>query len=515
MWTGALSGVELKNTGYFFVSMFAGLQCEIRRCYIHDAYGFPAQWDGDGVMMNYGTSWCRIEDNIGDRTNYLVLTQRSSANAILYNHFWESGQFAADANMQHALSCNHLQHCVMNLWEGNIAEQITNDGYHGTTSHQVIFRNNFHGDHPSVTGMRKMVDLCRGSYYHSALGNVLGSSSWEPSFYSQTGEPGNDETATIYRLGYPNGGNNDLYGGPTWIGYPAVYPDSTVTSTLIRHANYDYYNNAVVWGDADHTIEDSLIYSSKPDYFGELNWPPIGPDVSGYVQQTPAKWRWDTYVVSNDLDDLFADSPSNPTGFTKEHTAFLTISTNEVARLYVDIPKQRVVANSPATYTIRVEAWNDFVGNITLDMTGLPAGATDTYGTNPIAYNGTTTVTVATTGVSAGTYPLHITGTSAGGDVASVKVILEIVSSADFDLKIPIRRIRAKQGDNAVFTIKADSISGYTDNIDLSVSGVPSGATPTFADDPLAYNGTTTLTIATGAAAVGTHEIVITGEGPV
>jgi len=61
--------------------------------------------------------------------------------------------------------------------------------------------------------------------------------------------------------------------------------------------------------------------------------------------------------------------------------------------------------------------------------------------------------------------------------VGSVRVILDIVASADADIKVPFRHVRAKQGDNAVFTIEADPIGGYTGDADLSVSGVPTGAT--------------------------------------
>jgi hypothetical protein len=86
-------------------------------------------------------------------------------------------------------------------------------------------------------------------------------------------------------------------------------PDADVAATMIRHGNYDYYHNSVVWdGDiASQTIPASLIYTSKPGYFGALQWPPIGPDVAGHVNNIPAKARWDTYLVSGNLADLFRD----------------------------------------------------------------------------------------------------------------------------------------------------------------------------------------------------------------
>ena len=223
-----------------------------------------------------------------------------------------------------------------------------------------------------------------------------------------------------------------------------------------------------------------------------------------------------TIVLRGVAPDIGADEHEAgvPLGFIHRQEVHLTVSANEVAKLGVDMPKKRAVTGGSVVYTVHAEPWNDFTGNITLDISGLPANATDSYSVNPITETGTSSVTVTTTGVALGTHKMYITGTSAGGDVASVTVILEIVAAADADLKVPIKYIRAKQGDNAVFTVEADALSGYTSDTDLSVAGVPSGATSAFGDASLAYNASTSMTIDTGTAAVGTYKLVITGEGP-
>jgi hypothetical protein len=50
-----------------------------------------------------------------------------------------------------------------------------------------------------------------------------------------------------------------------------------------------------------------MFYSSKPAYFGSLQWPPIGPDVAGLVTDSPARARWNAYSTSGNLDILFVD----------------------------------------------------------------------------------------------------------------------------------------------------------------------------------------------------------------
>ena len=202
------------------------------------------------------------------------------------------------------MNSSHGAHPIMSLWEGNMAEQFQADGYHGSSSHQTLFRNQIHGLNPVNTQNRKMIDLCRANYYFNVVGNVLGDSSWTPTAYEQSGSM----EGVIYRLGYPNMGNDDYVAAVPWPSiYGLIYPDARVKSTLLRHGNYDYYNHATVWDPAisTRTIPDSLIYSSKPSYFGSLPWPPIGPDVPGYVSDIPAKTRWNAYAISGSLKDLF------------------------------------------------------------------------------------------------------------------------------------------------------------------------------------------------------------------
>lgn len=294
-----VSGAE--QAGLYF---WSSSQCEIRRCYIHDSYGFPSQADGYSILMQYGNSCFRVEDNITYQTAMMVMNG-SSANYVGYNYCWANSRAGATW-VQPAIDCNHGAHGLMNLFEGNIGSRFQNDGYHGSGSHNTLFRNCFNGLHPSFTMERQIVDLVRGSYYHNVVGNIIGDASWNPTAYEMTGNPGHTESY-IYQLGYPNADNSSYTPSTTWTGWTDALPDAAVESTLIRHGNYDYYTDSQYeWADADHDIADSLFYGSKPDYFGALAWPPIDP-FTPTAGDTPAKARWDAYLVSDDIDDLFAD----------------------------------------------------------------------------------------------------------------------------------------------------------------------------------------------------------------
>jgi hypothetical protein len=188
------------------------------------------------------------------------------------------------------------------------------DGYHGSLSHSTLFRNWFSGQHVEAnrTGNIKLVDLGRFTYYHNVVGNVLGFPGWPRTTigqYEMTGTPGYTEQAVIYRLGYPNPGNNDYNPSNLPSNAEEGGLDPKVKSTLLRHGNYDYQNQATLWdsGISIQTLPISYIYSSKPVWFGAVAWPAIGPDITGgqnadgYVNKIPAQVCYEQGQMPNCL----------------------------------------------------------------------------------------------------------------------------------------------------------------------------------------------------------------------
>ncbi len=65
---------------------------------------------------------------------------------------------------------------------------------------------------------------------------------------------------------------------------------------------------------------------------------------------------------------------------------------------------------------------------------------------------------------------------------------------------------------DAVYAVDVGSVLGFTDPVDLSVTGEPAGTTAAFTTDPVTPPGTSTLTIGnTGAAADGSYSLELTG----
>lgn len=304
--------------GHGAISYINSAQPEVRRCYIHDVPGYPDENEGMAIMLWYGGSNALIIDNIAYRTGQALMFNGASGCAVIHNYFWTlGGSFGGGHGdwLAYGINVNHGPHGFMNLYEGNIIPRFMNDAVHGSTSHQVLFRNQIHGldGDTAVPGDRELVDICKCGYYHTLVGNILGDSSWTPAYYEvppPTAIGHGPESSCIYQLGWGSGDSGDAqtqsYVFEFWT---KALPDADVAATLLRHGNYDYYNHAVVWdaGIASQSIPDSLFYDSKPAWFGSMEWPPIGPDLATRVNDIPAKKRWDAYVISGVLADLFGD----------------------------------------------------------------------------------------------------------------------------------------------------------------------------------------------------------------
>jgi hypothetical protein len=211
----------------------------------------------------------------------------------------------------------HGRHPYMNLWEGNYAGGLEFDSIHGSSSHNVVLRNAFSGrgvndNAPGgYTNARICVKIAKASVYHSLLGNVLGYSGCAADGYTYSHYEQYLYDRYMEYIG-ATGDTASLVSINPQFSLPWPYPEAT----MLRHGNYDYVNGAVTWnpGIASHAIPDSLYLSAKPSWFGLLDWPPIGPDVTGQKKDIPAKVRWDAYVVSDDKADLFT-----PGGFVINH----------------------------------------------------------------------------------------------------------------------------------------------------------------------------------------------------
>lgn len=225
---------------------------------------------------------------------------------------------------------NHGAGRMYSLWEGNYGGSWSSDNYHGSNAFVTLFRNRFTGlnPYPQRTGWRRMIEMGKFSYWNNIIGNILGDSSWTPSTYIRlSGHPWIEE-ATIFRFGYPNGGNSlydDALPGDVIIrpDYYFTHLDPQVYSTVALHQNYDYKNNAQIacggssepcQGITGADLPASLYLSAKPSWWcNESAWPPVNPATATY-SKIPAQRRFEGLSCTTGGED--ASPPAAPSGLT-------------------------------------------------------------------------------------------------------------------------------------------------------------------------------------------------------
>jgi hypothetical protein len=284
-------------------------RCEIRSCFFHDGFIHGPGTTDNTLKIGFKTTACLTEDNIFWRLHTSVMLNWGCAgNVLAYNY---------STNNYHTLGgftnwcipdwSFHAAHPYGNLSEGNVAVQYHPDSLHGTSSHNVAFRNWWAGSdyYQGPADKRYTSFLANENYWesnnsgaifldypvqtNSVIGNILGSS------YQTNSSLHPGETATYSHIA-PDGGNPQVTS--FMIGYDGdrnSQSNSTINSSLI-HGNWSIITSTQQWDSAisDHSLPNSYYLDTKPAYFGVLAWPPIDPANPATASATniPAGYRF-------------------------------------------------------------------------------------------------------------------------------------------------------------------------------------------------------------------------------
>jgi hypothetical protein len=265
-----IMNVEIENVQRRGMWVIDSLQNEIRECYVHtgiDGYGRDR---GYGILLDLHSSNNLVEDNILSTIDGggVMTAGGASGNVISYNYFHEI-LFDDPWWLIASPSISHAPHPKMNLWEGNIAYKAEADIIHGSSSHNTIFRSQSKGwQSETITTRNNAIEIAAKNYSMNIVGCVLGTPGKSNRYEVLPGQPYDDWTDNvIWALGVGSG-----------------VDDPNIANTLLRHGNFDYVTNSVIWDPSipSHDLPDSLYRRQVPDWWcQETPWPPIGPDVAG------------------------------------------------------------------------------------------------------------------------------------------------------------------------------------------------------------------------------------------
>ncbi len=166
---------------------------------------------------------------------------------------------------------------------------------------------------------------------------------------------------------------------------------------------------------------------------------------------------------------------------------------------------QSVYPGQAGVYTVSITPTNGFSGNVSLSVSGLPAGATATFVTNPLTSSTTSTSLIVNVGTSVpqANYSLTITGTSGSlSHTVSPAPSLAVVPASGFTLGLGSQSpATVAAGHSAGYPVTASRISAFNGAITFSTnSDLPAGVTASFSPNPTTATGTTSaLTMAVPA----------------
>lgn len=229
-----------------------------------------------------------IENNVyHDVSNGPILMWGASGNVVAYNYTVAVFRTQQRDSWFWPTSWTHGAHPSYNLWEGNDLTGINWDGYWGSASHNIAFRNRVTSHEPEAGLVPGHVEVAAiiietNNHYMSVVGNVLGEAGWSDGY---------EEISTRYWSG-----NLVFATGTGGDGDPACF------STLFRHHNYDHVTGTTrhcgddgepecQGGDGSTVLPASLYLPGRPGWFGDAPFPPFDPE-GPVVEDIPAKRRF-------------------------------------------------------------------------------------------------------------------------------------------------------------------------------------------------------------------------------
>src|SRR5439155_1463479 len=160
---------------------------------------------------------------------------------------------------------------------------------------------------------------------------------------------------------------------------------------------------------------------------------------------------------------------------------------------------QTVLPGGSTSYSVTISPTGGFSGQVNLSVGGLPSGASGSFAPNPATASSTLSVTTET-GTADGTNTLTITGRSCSLPRALPSSPTRR-SSDLFTLGASPSSQTVLPGGLTSYSVTISPTGGFSGQVYLSVGGLPSGASGSFAPNPATASSTLSVTTGTGTRA--------------
>ena len=266
---------------------------------------------------------------------------------------------------------------------------------------------------------------------------------------------------------------------------------TALTSWTLNWAFPNGQTISSIWNDGTETQSGANVTVTNASYNGSIA-------AGGSLNQLGFNGTWNG--ITNSPPVSFALN-----GVTCINGAPLTGGSFTIAP---SAPTQSIAQGASGTNTITVSDVSPFAGSVTLTASGLPAGVTATFATNPATSASVLTLT-ASAAATTGSSTVTITGTS-GSLTATTTIALTVTAKPGFTLSPSASTLPVTQGASGTDTVTVTDIGGFTGNVTLAATGLPAGVTLAYGANPTASTSVLTFT-ASSTATVGTSTVTITG----
>ena len=206
-----VKGISSHNGNFAHVNLENCAHVQVAGCHFKDAFDYGNGGRGYGVVLEYNTSDCLVDNNIFDHLRHAMLLQAgANGNVLSYNYsinpYWEEVGLPEDAAGDLVL---HGNYPYLNLFEGNIVQNIVIDDSHGINGPGNMFYRN----RAELYGIFMNDDIPTDG--QSFIGNEISSTNFLQGYYDLAGnghfEHGNNVKGSVVPDGTGSISSSSLY----------------------------------------------------------------------------------------------------------------------------------------------------------------------------------------------------------------------------------------------------------------------------------------------------------------
>lgn len=269
--------IESENSNFAHVGVNTSSNIVVEGSYFHHAHAYGGGGQGYGVVLQYTTGECLVENNIFNHLRHSMLLQAgANGNVLAYNYsydpFWSDPFLPSNSAGDAVLHGNYV---YANLFEGNFVQNIIIDDSHGQNGpHNMFFRNR-----AALYGI--FMNTGTPSNNQGFVGNEMTGTGTLQGMYSLAGtghfEHGNNKLGTTMPSNTSTVTMETLYRdvAPTWYASNSSWPPIGYPNTLNQYSN-----------EAEYRFNNQLFTECEPFVVTEIAKDEAKDEVSIYPNPT-------------------------------------------------------------------------------------------------------------------------------------------------------------------------------------------------------------------------------------